>query len=58
MYTSVCVCVCVYTMLVVVREDRGSTVVKALYYKSEGVRSQLVPLESFIDIKSLVLGST
>ena len=35
--------------------DRGSTVVKVLYYKSEGrwFRSQLVSLEFFIDIKSL-----
>ena len=31
--------------------DRGSTVVKVLCYKSE-VRSQMVSLEFFIDIKS------
>jgi len=44
--------VCLYTMLVVVGGHRGSTVVKALCYKSEGVRSQLVSLEFFIDIRS------
>jgi hypothetical protein len=36
-------------------EDRGSTVIKALCYKSEGrwFESQIVSLEFFIDIKSL-----
>ena len=40
------------------KSDRGSTVVKVLCYKSEGrwlVRSQLVSLEFFIDIKSFRL---
>ena len=30
--------------------DRGSTVVKVLCYKSEGVRFQMLSLEFFIDI--------